>query len=88
MEPVATDVTCMLNPETDGRVRQDATRLTEGIPIGQEDWFALLEQPNPDIEKGDVLRRQLDETEFRVENVLWMPGSPVMQLQLKWIRGL
>lgn len=81
-ETIAEDVVCMLAPETDAARRRDSVRLTSGVPIGQSDWTALLEKPNPDIAKGDFLKRS-DETEFRVENVLWMQGSPVMQLQLK-----
>jgi len=81
-ETVAENVVCMLAPETDGRARQDAVRVSAGVPIGQSDWTALLEKPNSDIVKGDFLRRS-DGTEFRVEDVLWMQGSPVMRLQLK-----
>lgn len=79
---IAENVVCMLAPETDGRSRQDAVRVSAGVPIGQSDWTALLEKPNPAIAKGDFLRRS-DGTEFRVESVLGMQGSPVMQLQLK-----
>ena len=66
----------------DGRVRQDALRVASGVPVGQSDWSALLEKPNPDIVKGDFLKRA-DGIEFRVENIISMTGSPVMQLQLK-----
>lgn len=79
---IAEDVVCMLAPATDGRARQDAVRVSAGIPIGQSDWTALLEVPNPDIVKGDFLCRS-DGSEFRVENIISMTGSPVMQLQLK-----
>lgn len=82
-ETVAEDVVCMLAPQTDGRARQDAVRVSAGIPIGQSDWTALLEVSNPDIIKGDFLKRIADGSEFRVENVLSMQGSPVMQLHLK-----
>ena len=81
-ETVAENIVCMLAPETDGRARQDALRVASGVPVGQSNWSALLEKPNPDIVKGDFLKR-LDGTEFRVENVLWMQGSPIMQLHLK-----
>ena len=81
-ERVAENVVCMLAPETDGRARQDALRVASGVSVGQSNWSALLEKPNPDIVKGDFLKR-LDGTEFRVENVLWMQGSPIMQLHLK-----
>lgn len=81
-ETVAEDVVCMLAPQTDGRARQDAVRVSAGVPVAQSDWTALLEKPNPDIAKGDFLYSS-DGREFRVENVLWMRGSPVMQLQLK-----
>lgn len=81
-ETIAEEVVCMLNPETDGRVRQDAVRVAANVPIEQSNWTALLEKPNPDIAKGDFLRKS-DGTEFRVENVLTLQGSPVMQLQLK-----
>ena len=79
---VAEDVVCMLAPETDAAPRRDAVRVSAGVPVGQSEWTALLEKPNPDITKGDFLQ-QADGTEFRVEGVLWMKGSPVMQLQLK-----
>lgn len=79
---IAEDVVCMLAPETDAGPRRDSVRVVSGVPIGQSEWTALLEKPNPDITKGDFLK-QSDGTEFRVEGVLWMKGSPVMQLQLK-----
>lgn len=88
MDPVETDVVCMLNPESDGRVRQDATRVTDSIPVGQADWLGLLEQPNLKIQKGDFLRKASDGTEFRVENILSLQGGEVMQLQLKQIKVL
>ena len=81
-EVVVPELNCLLTPATDGRARQDAVQLGSGVPVGQSNWTALLEVPNPDIVKGDFLKR-LDGTEFRVENVLWMQGSPIMQLQLK-----
>ena len=81
-ETIAEDIICLLAPETDGRARQDAVQLASGVPVGQSNWTALLEKPNPDIAKGDFLMRA-DGTEFRVEYVLWMQGSPVMKLQLK-----
>ena len=81
-ERVAENVVCMLAPETDGRVRQDALRVASGVPVGQSDWSALLEKPNPDIVKGDFLKR-LDGTEFRVENVLWMQGARSCNCTLK-----
>ena len=86
-ETIAEDVVCLLSPETDGRARQDAVRVSAGVPIGQSDWTALLEKPNPDIAKGDFLKRA-DGTEFRVQGVLWMKGTPVMQLQLKHARSV
>ena len=79
---LAKDVVCMLAPEMDAAPRRDAVRVSAGVPVGQSEWTALLEKPNPDIAKGDFLK-QADGTEFRVEGVLWMQGSPVMQLQLK-----
>lgn len=82
VETIAEDVVCMLAPETDAGPRRDSVRVASGVPIGQSEWTALLEKPNPDIAKGDFLK-QSDGTEFRVEGVLWMKGSPVMQLQLK-----
>lgn len=81
-DTVAEDVVCMLAPESDGRSRQDAVRVSAGVPIGQSDWTALLETPNPAIAKGDFLIRS-DGTAFRVENVISMTGTAVMQLQLK-----
>ena len=84
---VATGIVCMLNPETDGRVRQDATQLREGVPIGQGDWSGILEKPNPAIEKGDVLRKA-DGTLFRIENILNLSGGDVMLLQLQEVRVL
>lgn len=79
---VAEDVVCLLAPESDGRSRQDAVRVSAGVPIGQSDWTALLEKPIPAIAKGDFLIRS-DGTAFRVENIIFMTGSGVMQLQLK-----
>lgn len=81
-KPIAENVVCMLAPETDGRARQDALRVASGVPIEESHWTALLEVPNPEIVKGDFLCKS-DGTEFRVENVLWMQGSPIMQLHLK-----
>ena len=84
----AQNIVCMLSPETDGRARQDAVDVTAGVGIGELNWMALLEAPllrsdgTPVIEKGDMLIRS-DGQEFRIERVLWMEGSPVMQLQLK-----
>ena len=85
---VATELVCMLSPQTDGRARQDAVDVTAGVAIGELNWMALLEAPllqsdgTPVIEKGDFLIRS-DGQEFRIERVLWMSGSSVMQLQLK-----
>lgn len=81
---VAEDIVCMLSPVTEGRVRQEAVRVASNVAIEQSNWTALLEKPNPSIGKGDFLKRS-DGTEFRVENVIWMKGSPVMTLQLKMI---
>ena len=81
-ETVAEDVVCMLAPETDARQRRDSVQLASGVPVGQLDWTALLQTPNPDIAKGDFLKRS-DGTEFRVRDIFWMQGSPVMQLSLQ-----
>lgn len=81
---IAKDVVCMLAPETAAAPRRDAVQVSAGVSVGQSEWTALLEKPDPNIAKGDLLRRE-DGTEFRVEGVLWMKGSPVMQLQLKMV---
>lgn len=82
VETIAEGVVCMLAPETDSVRRRESVRVVSGVPISQSDWTALLEKPNPNIAKGDFLKRS-DGTEFRVEGVISMQGSPVMQLQLK-----
>lgn len=82
-ETIAENVVCMIAPPRDSvNQRRNALRVSGGVPITQSDWTALLEKPNPDIAKGDFLKRS-DGTELRVEGVLKMKGSPVMQLQLK-----
>ena len=79
---IATDVVCKIAPPRDSvNQRRNSLRVSGGVPIDQSDWTALLEKPNPDIKKGDFLKRT-DGTEYRVEGVLEMKGSPVMQLQL------
>lgn len=79
---IAEGVVCMLSPEPEIVARRDALSIRSGVAVGQQGWTALLETPEPDIEKGDLLQRS-DGMAFRIEAVLWMRGSPVMQLLLK-----
>lgn len=80
---VAEDVICILQQRSDAAQRRDAVSVRSGVGIGQSEWTALLEKPNPDIAKGDFLKRS-DGTELRVEGVLEeAKGIGEMQLQLK-----
>ena len=71
---VATDVVCLIAPES------DLIRLAAGVAIGGTGWAGLLEKPNPDITGGDILRRA-DSSELTVHRV--RPLGDTMILELK-----
>ena len=81
---IAENVVCMLTPRTDNMHRRDAVNLVSGVPIGESDWTALLEKPNLEMTKGDFMRHS-DGSELRIEAVIGMTGSAVMQLHLKYM---
>ena len=79
---VAAGVVCMMVPPPDSvNARRDSVELNSGIPIEASHWTALLEVPNPAIQKGDFVKRA-DGSELRIVGVLTMTGSNIMQLQL------
>lgn len=81
-ETIAEDVVCRIVPPPDSvNARRDTVALNSGVPIEESHWTALLEVPNPAIQKGDFVKR-VDGSELRIVGVLTMKGSPVMQLQL------
>ena len=71
---IATDVVCMIVPRT------DVVKVIDGTGISDVEWTALLEEPNPDIIAGDVIRRA-NGTELQIMRVRAI-GS-VGQLELK-----
>ena len=79
METVATDVVCMISPDVQNARRRGDVRVASGVAVNQVDATALLEKPNPNIVKGDFLVRS-DGDRFRIETVLAVKGSPIMQL--------
>ena len=80
VETVAEGVVCILVPRTDAAQRRDAVDVRSGVALYQLEWTALLEKPNPDIARGDFLKRS-DGSELRVEAVV--PLGNEMQLILK-----
>ena len=72
------DLECMLQPQ------RGAFSLSDGVGIDQTEMLAVLGEPNKLIAKGDVLIRE-DNSEFRVENILHIKNTDVMQLALKSI---
>ena len=71
---IATDVVCMIVPQT------DIVQIVDGVGLSDMEWAALLEEPIADILEGDVVRRA-DETELPIHRVRAL-GS-VLQLALK-----
>ena len=86
-DTIAENVICMIVPRSDLVPRSERINVEAGVPVAVTGWIALLEAPNPDIVKGDFLLRS-DGTEFRVEGVRGLQGSPVMQFELTEREGL
>jgi len=77
MITVAEDVVCLIAPES------DLIRLTSaGVAIGGTGWAALLEKPNPDINRtgGDILRRA-DGSELTVHRVRPLGDTMILELR-------
>lgn len=76
MITVAEDVVCLIAPES------DLIRLASGVAIGGTGWAALLEKPNPDINRtgGDILRRA-DGSELTVHRVRPLGDTMILELR-------
>lgn len=75
---VVADLECMLQPQ------RGTLTHSGGVGIAQSEMLAVLGEPNGLIKKGDILIQD-DASEFRVENVLHIKGTDVMELELKSI---
>ena len=71
---VAMDVECLIAPES------DLIRLASGVAIGGTGWSALLDEPNPDITGGDILRRA-DDSELTVHRVRPLGDTMILELR-------
>lgn len=73
---VVESLECMVQPQRGGLTHSG------GVGIDQSEMLAILGEPNLLIKKGDTLIRD-DSSEFRVDDILHIKGTDVMELELK-----